>query len=85
MFSWLLAATPVWLSLLLIAACSTLALRLWLLVRRVDRHARSIAHMDEWADSVDHQLRKIETRASRPPPVAAPPRELAGTPKWWQK
>ena len=80
--SWLLAGTPVWLSLFIIAALSALTWQLRALVRRVDRHARSIAHMDEWADSVDHTLQQIEGRARRLQPTAAAPSRMPDTRKW---
>lgn len=79
-FSWLGAATPVWLSLCLLAACAGLALRLWRITQRIDRHARSIAHMDEWADMVDDKLTRIEDRARRSASLR-PPGEMK---KWWQ-
>lgn len=83
-FWWLLAPTPLWLSLCLVAACATLAWQFYALQRRVDRHARSIAHMDDWADNVEHALRQIEGRAWRLQPAATDPRPLADTRKWWQ-
>ena len=84
-FSWLLSATPVWLSLCVIAACAALAWQIRMLTRRVDRHARSIAHMDEWADSVDHTLQQIEGRARRAQSPAMAPRQMMDARKWWQK
>lgn len=98
-FSWLGAATPVWLSLCIIAACAGLAWQLYMTVKRIDRHAQSIAHMDEWADVVDDTLKQLESRNRRtvappsPPPAAQPPsapspaaqRALADLKSRWQK
>lgn len=96
-FSWLGAATPVWLSILLVAALGVVAWQLWAIVRRMDRHAQSIAHMDEWADVVDHSLARLEERSRRPVapapnpsmrPAAAPaqaPRSTADLKRLWQK
>ncbi len=84
--SWLSAATPVWLSLCTLGACAGLAWWLRIVVKRVDRHARSIAHMDEWADSVDHSMAQIEERSRRFLPAStAAPRSAADLRKWWQK
>ena len=85
MLSWLLAPTPVWLSLCVIAACGGLAWRLWLVTRRADRHARSIAHMDAWADSTDHALQQIEIRTRRLQSSSLASRQGDDAPKWWQK
>lgn len=93
-FSWLGAATPVWLSILLVVALGVVAWQLWAIVRRLDRHAESIAHMDEWADVVDHSLARLEERNRRaapalsPRPATAPtqaPRSTADLKKLWQK
>lgn len=95
-FSWLAAATPVWLSLLLVVALGAVAWQLWSIVKRMDRHAQSIAHMDEWADVVDHSLSQLEERNRRPVPVvtqaprpssapAQAPRSTADLKKLWQK
>lgn len=89
-FSWLTAATPVWLSLLVIGALAAVAWQLWVTIRRIDRHAQSIAHMDEWADSVDESITRLQDRARRPPPPppappSAAPRSAADFKKLWQK
>lgn len=76
--SWLGAASPVWLSLCLILAFGLLAWQVLRLIRRVDMHAQSIAHMDEWADVVDHSLKQIEERSRRS--SAPPPAPAAATP-----
>jgi len=84
-FSWLFVATPLWVSLCLLAALGAMAWQLRAMVRRADRHARSIAHMDEWADSVDDLLKQMQGRAWRaPPPPPAQPRPAADARKWWQ-
>lgn len=84
--SWLTAATPAWLSLCLVAACGALAFQLRNVMKRLDRHAQSIAHMDEWADSVDQTLTRFEERSRRFLPAAtAAPRSAVDLKKWWQK
>ena len=84
-FVWLTAATPVWLSLLVIAACGWLAWKLHQTVKRIDRHAQSIAHMDEWADTVDQTLSRIDERSRRLMPSISAPRSTVDLKKWWQK
>ena len=85
-FSWFTAATPAWLSLCIIAALGAVAWQLWRTIRRIDRHAESIAHMDEWADVVDQSLMRIEERTRRAPSPAAPaPRSAVDFKKWGQK
>lgn len=84
--SWLAAATPVWLSLCLIAACGALFWQVRMMMKRIDRHAESIAHMDDWADSVDQTLTQIEERTRRVLPAAlSAPRSTVDLKKWWQK
>lgn len=82
-FTWLLAATPIWLSLCLIAACAALAWQIHAAVKRLDRHAESIAHMDDWADSIDQTLAQIEQRNRRPFATVTTPGATVRT--WWQK
>ena len=86
-FSWLTAGTPVWLSLCVIAACAALAWQFRVMVKRVDRHAKSIAHMDEWADAVDQSLAQIEERNRRflPAATTTAPRPTGDPKRWWQK
>jgi len=84
--SWFVAPTPAWLSLCILAAFAALAWQHYQLMRRVDRHAESIAHMDEWADSVDHTLAQIEERSRRILPASiSAPRSTVDLKKWWQK
>lgn len=85
--SWLTAATPVWLALLIGGALGVVAWQLWSMRKRMDRHAESIAHMDEWADLVDEKLATLQERARRPvPPAPGPaPRSVAELKKLWQK
>ena len=85
-FSWLTAATPAWLGLCIIAALGAVAWQLWRTIKRIDRHAQSIAHMDEWADVVDQSLTRLEERTRRAPSPAAPaPRSAVDFKKWGQK
>lgn len=86
-FSWLTAATPVWLGLLVIGALAAIAWQLWTIIRRINRHAESIAHMDEWADSVDDTIARLQDRVRRPPPPppSAAPRSATDFKKLWQK
>lgn len=82
---WLTVSTPLWLSLCLLAACIALAWQLHLAVKRLNRHAESIAHMDEWADSVDQSLAQFEERSRRFLPSISAPRSTVDLKKWWQK
>jgi hypothetical protein len=66
-------------------AFGTLAWQLRSLIVRIDRHAESIAHMDEWADMIDQSLQRIEDRSRRVAPPASAPRAMADARKWWQK
>lgn len=81
-FSWLLAASPVWLSLCLIAACAALAWQIHAMTKRLDRHAQSIAHMDDWADGIDLTLAQVEERQRKPYAAVGPRDDIR---KWWQK
>ena len=85
--SWFTAGTPVWLSLCLIIACGALAWQLWQMTKRLDRHAESIAHMDEWADSVEQTLTQMDERSRRglPPAPMSAPRSSIDLKRWWQK
>ena len=68
------------------AALGAVAWQLWRIIKRIDRHAQSIAHMDEWADVVDQSLTRIEERTRRTPSPAAPaPRSAVDFKKWGQK
>lgn len=85
--TWLAAATPLWVSLCIIAACGAVFWQLRQMTKRMDRHAESIAHMDEWADTVEQSLTQIEERSRRGLPAAAvsAPRSNIDLKRWWQK
>ena len=84
---WFAAATPAWLALCVLAACAAIAWQQRQILRRLDRHAESIAHMDAWADEVDAAISGLEEKAKRVTPAYVPPRSTppADTKKWWQK
>lgn len=85
-FSWLTAGTPVWLTLGLMALLGAVLWQMWKIMKRIDRHAESIAHMDEWADAVDQTLAQIEERSRRFMPAStSAPRSTVDLKKWWQK
>lgn len=84
--TWLVVATPLWLSLCLIAALAGVAWQMRKMMKRMDRHAESIAHMDDWADSVEQTLKEMEERGRRIPPAAtAAPRSTMDLKRWWEK
>lgn len=84
---WFAAATPAWLALCLLAACAALFWQQRQILRRLDRHAESIAHMDAWADEVDTAITGLEEKSRRVAPAYVPPRSTppVDTKKWWQK
>jgi hypothetical protein len=65
---------PAWIALLAIAGLY--AVQHMTVVRRLNSHARSLGHMDRWADSVEARLEDLalatglETAPPPPPPVA---------------
>lgn len=84
--SWFAAPTPLWLSLCVIAAVAGLFWQQLMMVRRLNKHAESIAHMDEWADAVDHTLAQLEDRSRRIMPSSmSAPRSTVDLKKWWEK
>ncbi|WP_421693524.1 hypothetical protein [Aestuariivirga sp.] len=84
--SWLAGATPVWLSLCLIAALGGVFWQLRQMMKRMDRHGESIAHMDEWADTVEETISQLEDRSRRgPPSISSAPRSTIDLKRWWQK
>lgn len=84
--SWFTAPTPIWLGICILAAIGALFWQMVMMGRRLDRHAKSIAHMDEWADAVDHTLGQLEERSRRiMPSSSSAPRSTVDLKKWWQK
>lgn len=90
------SATPLWFSACLLVCVLALFLRQRALLRRVDRHSKSIGHMDAWADEVDAAMVDLHKRArhnqsahlssahlpSAQLPVRSPP---ANAGRGWQK
>jgi len=84
--SWLLAATPAWLAICLLLACAALFWQQRTIIRRIDNHAESIAHMDAWADDVEEAITGLEEKAKRMAPTYLPVRTQAvDIRRWWQK
>lgn len=61
---WLAGPTPGWLSLLLVVVLAAVLWKQRAIMRRLDNHATSIAHMDDWADMVDRNISLIQNRAN---------------------
>ena len=84
--AWLTAATPAWLALCLLVACLALFWHQRVLIRRLDNHAESIAHMDTWADDVEEAITTLEEKSKRMAPTYLPVRSQAmDVKRWWQK
>jgi hypothetical protein len=84
--AWLTSATPAWLAICLLAACIALYWQQRALIRRLDNHAESIAHMDTWADDVEEAITTLEEKAKRMAPTYLPVRNQAvDVRRWWQK
>lgn len=84
--AWLTASTPAWLAICLLAACGVLFWQLRAVIRRLDNHAESIAHMDAWADDVEEAITSLEDKAKRMAPAYLPVRAQAvDVKRWWQK
>lgn len=83
--SWLGAAALFVAVPLLAAACGFLYWQQLAITRRLDRHAESIAHMDDWADAVEPRLKALEDhgrrRGSSLVTTARPPTDPK---RWWQ-
>lgn len=83
---WLTEPTPAWLSICLLLALIALFWQFRLLTKRVDNHAESIAHMDEWADDVEEAISGLEEKAKRMAPTYLPIRtQPVDIRRWWQK
>lgn len=83
---WLTAATPVWLAICVLLACLALFWQQRAVMRRLDKHAESIAHMDTWADEVDEAIDGLEQKARGMSPSYLPVRSQAvDVRRWWQK
>jgi hypothetical protein len=86
LMAWLSSATPAWLVVCLLVACLALFWQQRALIRRLDNHAESIAHMDEWADDVEEAINTLEEKAKRMAPTYLPVRSQAvDVRRWWQK
>jgi len=84
--AWLTSATPAWLAICLLLACAALFWQQRALIRRLDNHAESIAHMDTWADDVEEAITTLEEKAKRMAPTYLPVRSQAvDVRRWWQK
>ena len=56
------------------------------MIRRLDNHAESIAHMDAWADDVEEAITGLEEKAKRMAPTYLPVRsQPVDVRRWWQK
>jgi hypothetical protein len=83
---WLTSATPAWLAVCLLLACVALVLQQRAIIRRLDNHAESIAHMDAWADDVEEAITTLEEKAKRMAPTYLPVRtQPVDVRRWWQK
>jgi hypothetical protein len=84
--AWLTSPTPVWLAIGVLIACGAVGWQIRLMMRRLNDHAQSIAHMDSWADDVEEAISALEDRTK---PVAPTYQPLRNQPpdvrKWWQK
>jgi hypothetical protein len=84
--AWLTAATPTWLAICLLLACGALFWQLRAVMKRLDNHAESIAHMDAWADDVEEAITSLEDKAKRMTPTYLPVRtQPVDIKRWWQK
>jgi hypothetical protein len=84
--AWLTAATPAWLAICLLLACGAVFWQLRVVMKRLDNHAESIAHMDAWADDVEEAITSLEDKTKRMTPTYLPVRTQPIDPKrWWQK
>lgn len=86
LFAALTGATPAWLGICLIVACIAIYLQQRAIIRRLDKHAESIGHMDEWADEVEETITKLEEKSKRFTPTYLPARpQPLDVKRWWQK
>lgn len=86
LLAWLTSATPAWLALCLLAACAALFWQQRNVMRRLDNHAESIAHMDAWADDVEEAITTLEEKTKRMAPTYLPVRsQPVDVRRWWQK
>jgi hypothetical protein len=86
LLAWLTSATPTWLALCLFAVCAVLFWQQRSMIRRLNSHAESIAHMDTWADDVEEAVNALEDKAKRMAPSYMPVRsQPVDVRRWWQK
>lgn len=63
LLSWLNTPAPAWLTAALLLVMLMMLVRERAIIRRLNRHAESIGHMDAWADEVDEKVNALEERA----------------------
>ena len=86
LLAWLNSATPIWLALCLFAACVGVFWKQRTIMRRLNSHAESIAHMDKWADDVEEAVTTLEEKTKRMTPTYLPVRsQPVDVRRWWQK
>lgn len=86
LLAWLNSAMPTWLALCLLAACAGLFWQQRTMLRRLNSHAKSIAHMDAWADDVEEAVTALEDKTKRMTPTYLPVRsQPVDVRRWWQK
>lgn len=81
-------ATPAWISACLLFLCAGLYWQQRIMLRRLDKHAESIGHMDAWADEVEEAIAALEKKTTRYGGqlyLPAPPKQQADARRWWYK
>jgi hypothetical protein len=74
LLAWLTSALPAWLALCFLVACAGLFWQQRAMLRRLNSHAESIAHMDDWADDVQEAVTALEDKTKRMAPTYLPVR-----------
>lgn len=81
-------STPAWISAFLLLLCGGLYWQQRLMLRRLDKHAESIGHMDAWADDVEEAISSLEKKTTRyggQVYLPAPQQQHADARRWWYK